>query len=271
VLGYCTADIVRAGSKLRWIQSAHAGIEKELSPELAASKIVFTNTQRVSSPQTADQAFALLLSLTRGLKQVPSIENQDVLWGQSGDQRQELHGKTMLVIGLGGLGTQISRRAHGFGMRVMALDSKDMPRPDFVFSLDKPAKLMQVLPKADVVVLACPLTAQTRGMVGEDQLKTMKNTAYLINVARGSIVQTPALVEALDQKRIAGAGLDVADPEPLPPGHPLWRHSSVIISPHVGGQSAGGMERQWRLWRENVRRYVAGEPLLCVVDKEKGY
>jgi phosphoglycerate dehydrogenase-like enzyme len=177
----------------------------------------------------------------------------------------------MLVIGLGGLGTQISRRAHGFGMRVMAIDPKDMPKPDFVFSLDKPAKLMEVLPKADAVVLACPLTAESRGMIGEEQLKSMKSTAYLVNVARGGIVQTPALIEALEQKRIAGAGLDVVDPQPLPPGHALWPLPNVVITPHVGGQSAGGMDRQWRLWRENVRRFVAGEPLLCVVDKEKGY
>jgi cyclase len=271
VLGFCTVDIVKAGGKLRWIQSAHAGVEKELSSELVGSKIVLTNTQRVSGPQTADQAFALLLCLTRGVKPAASSEAQDVVWGQSGDQRQELHGKTMVVVGLGGLGTQISRRAHGFGMRVMAIDPKDMPKPDFIFSLDKPAKLMEVLPKADVLVLACPLTAETRGMIGEGQLKAMKSTAHLVNVARGDIVQTPALIEALEQKRIAGAGLDVVDPQPLPPGHPLWKLQNVVITPHVGGQSAGGMDRQWRLWRENVRRFVAGEPLLCVVDKEKGY
>jgi phosphoglycerate dehydrogenase-like enzyme len=99
----------------------------------------------------------------------------------------------------------------------------------------------------------------------------MKKTAYLINIARGGIVQTPALIQALEQKQIAGAGLDVADPEPLPEGHPLWKMGNVVISPHIGGQSPEGRERQWRLWRENVRRFVVGEPLLCVVDKEKGY
>ena len=130
---------------------------------------------------------------------------------------------------------------------------------------------MEILPKADVVVLACPLTEETRGMIGEAQVKALKSTAYLVNVARGGIVQTPALIEALEHKRIAGVGLDVVDPEPLPPGHALWKLPNVVISPHVGGQSAGGMDRQWRLWRENVRRFVAGEPLLCVVDKEKGY
>ena len=183
----------------------------------------------------------------------------------------ELQGKTILVVGLGGIGTQISRRAHGFGMRIRAIDPKDMDRPDFVFSLNKPAQLMELLPKADVVVIACPLTAETRGMIGPAQFKAMKPTAYFINIARGGIVQTAALVDALQKNQIAGAGLDVTDPEPLPEGHGLWKMPNVIISPHVGGQSPEAMERQWRLWRENVRRFVAGERLLCVVDKERGY
>src|SRR5207253_3367837 len=134
----------------------------------------------------------------------------------------ELNGKTMLVVGQGGLGTQISRRAQGFGMRVIAIDPKDMDRPPFVFSLAKPEKLMELLPKADVVVLACPLTAETRGMIGEGQFKAMKKGAHFINVARGGLVQTPALVQALESKQLAGAGLDVIEPEPLPPSHPLW-------------------------------------------------
>jgi phosphoglycerate dehydrogenase-like enzyme/glyoxylase-like metal-dependent hydrolase (beta-lactamase superfamily II) len=271
VLGYCTAEIVKAGKNLRWIQVGHAGVEKDLSPELASSKVVLTNTQRLHGPNVADQAFALLLSLTRGLREVlPEAVNGRALRKPNGTL-VELHGKTMLVIGLGGIGTQVSRRAHAFGMRVMAIDPKEMERPAFVFSLDKPAKLMELLPKADVIVLACPLTAETRGMIGEEQLKRMKKTAYLVNVTRGGLVQTPALVEALEKKQLAGAGLDVTDPEPPPEGHPLWKLPNVVISPHIAGQSAGARERQWRLWRENVRRFVAGEPLLCVVDKDKGY
>jgi phosphoglycerate dehydrogenase-like enzyme/glyoxylase-like metal-dependent hydrolase (beta-lactamase superfamily II) len=271
VLGFCTADIVKAGPKLRWIQVGHAGVEKDLSPELVGSKIVLTNGQRIAGPPVADQAFALLLALTRGIRQATPSPGAEGDNGRPNGKLQELHGKTMLVVGLGGIGTQIARRAHAFGMRVQAIDPKDLPRPRFVFSLDKPNRLMDLLPRADVVVLACPLTAQTQGLIGEAQLRAMKETAYLINVARGGLVQTPALAAALKQKQIAGAGLDVTDPEPLPPGHPLAELSNVVISPHVGAQSPDRMEREWRLWRENVRRFVAGEPLLCVVDKEKGY
>jgi phosphoglycerate dehydrogenase-like enzyme/glyoxylase-like metal-dependent hydrolase (beta-lactamase superfamily II) len=260
VLGFCTAEIVKAGTKLRWIQSGHAGVDKELSPELIASPVVLTNLQRLYGPNVSDQAFALLLALTRGVRE-----------GQPKGTPQELYGKTMLVIGLGGTGTAISRRAHAFGMRVLAIDPKDMDRPAFVFSLDKPAKMMDLLPKADVVVLACPLTQETHGLIGAAQLQAMKRTAYLINVARGGLVQTAALLEALEKKHLAGAGLDVTDPEPLPDDHSLRRLANVVLSPHLAGTSPEAQERQWRLFRENVRRFVTGEALLGVVDKAKGY
>jgi phosphoglycerate dehydrogenase-like enzyme/glyoxylase-like metal-dependent hydrolase (beta-lactamase superfamily II) len=260
VIGFNTPEIINAGKGLRWIQSEHAGVENELSPELVASKIVLTNAQRLHGPNTADQAFALLLALTRGVKK-----------GNGESKLQELHGQTMLVVGLGGIGSQISRRAHAFGMRVMAIDPKDMERPACVFSLSKPAKLMELLPQADVVMLSCPLTGETRGLIGAEQLKAMKKSAYLINIARGGIVQTPALVEALENKTIAGAGLDVTDPEPLPEGHALTKMANVVLTPHTAGESPGAADRKWRLIRENVRRFAAGEPLLCVVDKAKGY
>jgi phosphoglycerate dehydrogenase-like enzyme len=279
VLGFCTPEIVKAGKNLRWIQVRSAGVDKVLSEELIGSKIVLTNTQRVYGPHVADQAFALLLSLTRGLAKngeasarVSSDKVQPKwAWLRKNVKPQELHGKTMLVLGLGGIGTQISRRADAFRMRVLAIDPKDMERPDFVFSLSKPAQLMDLLPRADVVVLACPLTAETRGLMGEKQFAVMKKSAFFINIARGGIVDTPALVAALKDGRIAGAGLDVTDPEPLADDHPLWKMPNVVISPHTGGMSPEGRERQWRLWRENVRRFVAGERLLCVVDKQKGY
>ena len=286
VLGFCTADIVKAGAKLRWIQVGSAGVEKDLNPDLIHSPIVLTNTQRVRGPAVAEQAFALLLCLTRGGLTVglgpppegrasaPNGLNQVPGWWEhlrGNAKPQELRGKTMLVIGMGGIGTQVARRAHAFGMRVMAVDPKQMERPAFLFSLDKPTRLMELLPQADAVVLACPLTAETRGFIGETQLHAMKKTAYLINIARGGLVRTPDLVKALENKQLAGAGLDVTDPEPLPDGHPLWKLANVAVSPHIGGQSPEGADRQWRLWRENVRRFVAGERLLCVVDKEKGY
>lgn len=279
VLGFCSADIVKAGKKLRWIQVGHAGVENDLVPEVVKSDVVLTNTARLYGPNVADQAFALLLSLTRGLNyniHAPRTESPKTatLWttlkGETAPQ--ELHGKTMVVVGMGGIGTQIARRAHGFGMRVMGIDpNQNMTRPDFVFSIQPVESLDKTLPLADVVVLACPLTAQTRGMFGAAQFQALKPTAYFINIARGGLVDQVAMIKALEGKRFAGAGLDVTDPEPLPDNHPLWRMKNVVTSPHLGGQAPEARERQWRLYRENVRRFVAGEPLLCVVNKEKGY
>ncbi len=281
VLGFCTPAVVQAGKSLRWIQVGHAGVEKDLFPELIKSNIVLTNTQRLYGPNVADQAMALLLCLTRGLALGMQPEAHDPFtkdlfhkWNllKAEVKPQELHGKSMLVVGLGGIGTQIARRAHGFGMRVLAIDPNDkIVRPDFVFSIAPPEKLMELLPRADVVVLACPLTAQTRGMFGSPQFRAMKPSAFFINIARGGLVKTPDLLGALKKKHLAGVGLDVTDPEPLPNDHPLWRFPNVAVSPHLGGGSPEARDRQWRLYRENVRRFVAGEPLLCVVDKEKGY
>jgi cyclase len=301
VLGFCTTDIVNANPKLRWIQVAHAGVDKDLAPDVVNSEVVITNMARLYGPNVADQAMALLLAHTRGLAaqlhkdSMASISPvKQPLWNRLklAAHAEELHGKTMLIVGLGGIGTQIARRADAFGMRVTAIDPavaastgqatptggpgrgvlSQMPtKPAFVEGVYAPGKLMDMLPKADVVVLAVPLTAETKGMIGLSQFKAMKPTAYFINIARGGLVVQSDLLAALDQKLIAGAGLDVTDPEPLPDEHPLWKHANVVISPHIGGQSDGARDRQWRLFRENVRRFVNGEPLLCVVDKAKGY
>jgi phosphoglycerate dehydrogenase-like enzyme/glyoxylase-like metal-dependent hydrolase (beta-lactamase superfamily II) len=273
ILGYCTPEIVRAGKKLRWVQVGSAGVENYLFSEMVNGDITLTNTQRVYGPEIADHVFAMLLGHTRRLRSLLPVQLNEAAWRRPSpeDMPQELRGKTMLVVGLGGIGTEVARRGHAFGLRIMAIDPKEMEQPGFVFSLNKPNRLMELLPQADVVVIACPLTNETRGMIGADQFQAMKRTAYFINVARGGIVRQPALVEALEKRLIAGAGLDVTDPEPLPDGHPLWKLPNVIITPHIASQSAEGMDRQWRLLRENVRRFAAGEPLLCVVDKVRGY
>ncbi len=262
VVGFCTDEIVRNGKSLRWIQASHAGLDKELTPTLIQSPIAVTNTARLHGPNTADQAMALLLALNRLI--VPREVKQA--------NHKELHGKTMLVVGLGGIGTNVARRAEAFGMKVMAIDPNEkIVRPPFVFSLDRPAALMEKLPLADVVVLACPLTPQTNRLIGAKQFGAMKKSTILINVGRGELVHPGELFAALKNGSIAGAGLDVTNPEPLPVGHGLLAMANVIVTPHVGGQSEAANDRIWRLFRENIRRFVVGEPLLCVVDKQRGY
>lgn len=266
-----TRDMVRNGKKLRWVQLSYAGVDKSLFPELVESSITLTNVKRLYAPEVAETGMALLLSLTRGTRRSVPFQAEGK-WGTTEmSDLEELHGKTMLVIGMGGIGTQISRRAHGFGMRIVGVDPQDVVRPSFVYGVHKPEELLELLPRADVVLISCPLTAETRGMIGDKQLRAMKKTAWLINIARGGIVNTQDLVKALENKQIAGAGMDVTEPEPLPADHPLWRMPNVAITPHTGATSAEGIDRAWRLFKENVRRFVAGEPLMCVVDKNKGY
>lgn len=268
---YLTRDMVRNGKKLRWIQVLYAGVDKAMFPELVDSSITLTNVKRLYAPEVADTGMALLLSLMRGTRRSVPFQ-ADGKWGTAEmSDLQELRGKTLLVIGVGGIGTEVSRRAHGFGMRIVGVDPQDVDRPDFLLGVHKPEELLQLLPRADVVLVSCPLTAETRGMIGQTQLRAMKKTAYLVNIARGGIVKTEDLVEALKNKQIAGAGMDVTDPEPLPADHPLWRMPNVAITPHTGATSPEGIDRAWRVFKENLRRFVAGESLLCVVNKKKGY
>ena len=155
-------------------------------------------------------------------------------------------------------------------MRVLATDPKVLEKPLFVEELDRPDAFHRLLPRADVVASAVPLTPLSSGMIGPKEFGMMKRGTILINVSRGGVVDTDALVSALDRGQVAAAGLDVTDPEPLPAGHPLWKRN-VIITPHSAGQSPGGRRRAHELFRENLRRFAAGEMLLNVVDKKAGY
>jgi len=183
----------------------------------------------------------------------------------------ELDGKTMLVVGLGGIGTEVAHRAHALGMRVVATRRSSRSGPEFVDYVGLADELVALLAEADVVVNATPLTAETEGMFDAAFFAGMKPTAYFINVGRGRSVVTDDLVAALEAGKLAGAGLDVTDPEPLPPSHPLWRLPNVIITPHVAASSIEARERQRIVIRENLRRYAAGEPMLSVVSVTRGY
>ena len=270
--GFITPRVINAGKSLRWVQQPSAGVEHLMKiPELVHSNIILTNMQRAYAPEIADQAIGYLLAFTRSLahfvRTQPSHE-----WRSSGPGvvLDELMGKTLLVIGLGGIGSEISRRAAAFGMRVLATDPKVLERPLYVEELHKPAAFHTLLPQADVVASAVPLTNVSRKMVGANEFGMMKSGVILINVSRGGVVDTQALVDALDRKQVAAAGLDVTDPEPLPKGHPLWSRN-VIITPHSAGQSPGGERRSHAVLCENLRRFASGERLLNIVDMSVGY
>ena len=183
----------------------------------------------------------------------------------------ELAGRTVLIVGLGGIGTQAAKRAHGLGMRVIATRGSRREGPDYVEYVGLADEVNDLAAQADVVINAAPLTDRTRGMFDSEFFAAMKPTAYFISIGRGASTVTDDLVAALINGELAGAGLDVTDPEPLPEGHALWTMPRVIISPHSGGRSDKGRDRLFLLVQENLRRYVAGEALYSVVDIERGY
>jgi phosphoglycerate dehydrogenase-like enzyme len=256
--------------QLTWIQYVAAGVEDILWPELVASPIVLTNMQRIYSPVISETAIGLLLALARGIYRY-ALQTHDHLW-QPLPGLNEISGLTMGIVGLGGIGTDTAYRAHyGFNMRILAVDPKPIPKPAFVAELHSPDWLPTIVPQVDVLVSAAPHTPVTRGMFNASVFHAMKPSAYFINVSRGKLVDPPALLQALREGWIAGAGLDVAHEEPLPSDNPLWSAPHVIITSHSSAQSPLVPRRQIDLFTENVRRYVAGLPLLNVVDKKRGY
>jgi len=177
----------------------------------------------------------------------------------------------MLVAGLGGIGTETARVANGIGMRVVATRNSSREGPAFVDYVGLSSELDSLAAEADVIVNALPLTSATDQIFDHALFSATKPGAFFISIGRGRTTDTDALVEALRTGHIAGAGLDVTDPEPLPPDHVLWTLPNVIITPHLGGDSDAHMERMWELFRENLRRFAVGEPLLSVVGLDRGY
>jgi len=185
---------------------------------------------------------------------------------------EDLYHKTIAIVGMGGIGSETARRLHyGFDMRVIATDAKPMHKPDFVDELHDPSWLMEMVPQADVLMSAAPLTSLTKEMFNTEVFSKMKRSSYFINVTRGGLVQQSALIDALKNKKIRGAGLDVATPEPLPADHELWTCPNLVITPHNSSVAEVRNQRMLALAVENVRRYTLGMTLMNVVDKEKGY
>ncbi|RYG41195.1 MAG: D-2-hydroxyacid dehydrogenase [Chitinophagaceae bacterium] len=231
--------------------------------------------QKIFAPVIAESAISLLLALTRGLVQfaIPNFNNKK--WDRDpadGTVLDDLYNKTIGIVGMGGIGSETARRLHyGFNMRVLATDAKPMHKPEFVDELHDPGWFMEMIPQVDVLMSAAPLTKLTKEMFNEEAFGKMKRSAYFINVSRGGLVKNDALVDALKTKKIRGAGLDVATPEPLPPDHPLWTCPNLVITAHNSTEAASRDPRMLGLLVENVRRYSLGLPLMNVVDKEKGY
>lgn len=272
LVGMCSPQLLAAAPQLKWVQSQLAGVDDCIDvPRVRSGEILFTNMQRVNGPNVAEHAMALILALTRQIN-AAVINQQNETWSRKGfAPLQDLDGGTLLVVGLGGIGTEIARRAHAFNMRVIATRNFSRAGPDFIDYVGLADELPDLIQQADIVVNATPLTPATTNLFDTAMFKRMKPSAYFVNIGRGGSVVSDDLADALNSKMIAGAGLDVTEPEPLPANHPLWRARNIIITPHMAGSSRLKMDRVWAVMRENIRRYAAGEKMLSVVNVEQGY
>ncbi|MGD0498868.1 MAG: D-2-hydroxyacid dehydrogenase [Bryobacteraceae bacterium] len=271
VFGSLNAEWLAKAKNLRWMQATEAGMERILFPELIKSDVVVTNMARTFAPAISESAIAMLLSLTRGLNKYYYPQFQKRTWN-SERNLVEVDGMTMGIVGMGGIGQATAMRAHyGFNMRILATDAKPMAKPIFVDTLREPAWLMEMVPQVDVLVSAAPATKETEAMFNAKVFRSMKKTAYFINLSRGALVDENSLAQALKEGWIAGAALDPTRAEPLPSTHPFWDCPNLVLTCHSAGFAPQRQTRLIGLLAENVRRYTSGLPLMNVVDKERGY
>ena len=266
----------RFAHKLRWIQSPSAAVHQLLFPELVSSDVLLTNARDVHGPVVAEHVIALIFALAKKIPQAARLQQKHI-WGQDaiwndGPRPREIAGATLGLIGLGSIGRNVVRMAAALGMRVIAVrEHPEKKKPEGISAVYAPPQLNDLLGESDYVVVAAPLTDATRGLINADRLAAMRLEAYLINIGRGPQVDESALADAIRNHRIAGAALDVFEQEPLPRESPLWALENLFITPHTAGLTEKLWQRHYALFSENLRRYMAREPLLFIVDKHKGY
>jgi phosphoglycerate dehydrogenase-like enzyme len=261
---------------LRWIHAPTAAVHQLLFDALVNSDVVVTNSREVHGPVVAEHVMALIFALAKKIPQAAAFQ-QKRIWGQEaiwtdGMHPREIAGATVGLIGVGSIGCRVALMASALGMRVIAVRKHvEKGNPEGVQEVFTPSALDQMLKQSDYVVLAAPLVAATTRLINADRLAAMKPDACVINVGRGAQVDETALVEALRTRRIAGAALDVFEREPLPPESPLWGLDNLLITPHTAGLTEKLWHRHYELFSDNLRRYLARQPLRFVVDKRKGY
>jgi glyoxylate/hydroxypyruvate reductase len=251
--------------RLKWLQVMGAGVDWALVPELP-EHVQITRAPGVFGPWMAEYVLAWCLWVTQRLKPYRDAQRQR-RWDDH-VLPDRLGGKTLTIVGLGDIGRDIARAARGLGMRVLGVSRRGRPVREATRMYPVSA-MTRALREADFVVLLLPLTPETRGIIGADALAAMKSTAWLINIARGAVADEGALMQALEQRCIAGAVLDVFDREPLPPSHPLWKMDNVVVTPHISGPSTA--DALTPVFNDNLARYLAGRPLRHVVDRRRGY
>jgi len=263
-------DILERAPRLKWLQTMSAGVDRFARMEIWNSPVIITGVSGMHATPIGEFAMEFMLMFAKRAPDCFRMQQKHE-WGRY--MPTVLRGKTVGVVGLGSIGKEIARLSKAFGMRVIAT-RRSVKKPTKARHVDMllPAgQLHKLMSESDYVVVATPLTHETRGLIGEKELRAMKPSAYIINIARGGIIDEEALIHALEEKRIAGAGLDVVATEPLPPDSPLWDFENVIISPHVAGGMEDYMEQATGIFCENIKRYLNEEKLINVIDRKKGY
>ena len=264
-------NLVSRAPRLKWIHIQGAGIDEFKATGMLESNVVVTNGKGTMAPFIAEHVLAFIFTMAKNVPRLLNIK-QSRKWERF--KTMDLHQKTVGIIGLGAIGSEIARLSKGVGMRVIAIKRSATRREADVSGIDElypRGDLIQLLSESDFVVISAPLTEETEGMIGERELRAMKSTAYLINVARGKIVDESALIKALKEEWIAGAGIDAFDIEPLPSDSEFWELPNAILSCHMSGNTIKSRDREMELFCENLRRFLAGEQLLNVIDKQKSY
>ncbi|MCZ6680217.1 MAG: D-2-hydroxyacid dehydrogenase [Candidatus Poribacteria bacterium] len=268
IYGTIREDDFPKAKSLQWMQQPFVGVEWARYPAFRDSDVRLVNSRVLYGPQIAEHAFALLLSMTRGiLTQRDFMKDKHWKWTSC----VEVAGMTMGLLGLGGIGRAIATRAKAFELNVIAVDKEPVEKPDTVDELGQMDWLPEFLSKSDILMVCCPITPETHKLLSHEQFNLMPDGSYLVNVSRGKVVDEDALIAALDSGKLAGAGLDVTYTEPCPPESPLWTKPNVILASHTAGASQHIAKRAMALFIENLHHHVKGEPLVNVVDKQKGY
>ncbi len=268
-------EAFRSARKLKWIHTGMAGLTFILIPPVVDSDVVVSNSKGVHPPIMGEHAMGLMLAFSRRLHDCMDFQRKAV-WGRSEifgrvPSFEGLGGKTLGVVGFGAIGVEVARRARSFDMRVIGFKSDTREASELADVLYTPDELDDHLSEIDYLVIAAPLTGETENMIGARQFERMKPTSFLINLARGEIVDQDALIAALESEQIAGAGLDVFVPDPLPDGHPLFTTKNLILTPHVAGTSPEMWRRITDMFIDNIGRFRDGRGLLNQVDKVRGY
>lgn len=262
------AGTIKSAVSLKWIHSIGAGVDGILTSDVLDSPVVVTSSSGIHREPISEHVLTFMLSFVR---EFHTFARQQMKKEWKRFELEELAGKTLGIIGLGEIGSEIAVKARVFGLKVIAVKRTSSEKPGFVDELWLQDKLKDLLRESDFVVLSLPLTPETRGFIGEDELRAMKKSAYFINISRGKIVQEAKLIQALREGWIAGAGLDVFEEEPLPEKSELWEMPNVIITPHVAGSNPQYTQRAMMIFEGNLKRFLKGEKLENLVDKKLGY